>query len=257
MDYGGGRISYYAEDGTIDAAGYHEEFLIGGYDENAPEDNTGPQVELWMNDEQFVLGGMTDQNPFIHAKVFDEHGINTAGSGIGHDILAILDENSANAIVLNDYYESDLDSYQKGTVRYPLSDLESGKHTLTLRLWDVYNNPGEAYTEFVVAENASLAIDRILNYPNPFTTNTAFYFEHNAPGQNLDVQIEIFTVSGKIVKVIEGVYGGEGFRVGPIAWDGRDDFGDKIGKGVYVYKVSVQNAAGSSVEEFEKLVILN
>lgn len=257
IDLGIGRISYYAENGETDASGFYEDFQVGGTYENAAEDQQGPEVQLWMNDETFVMGGITDQHPLIYSRVFDENGINTVGTGIGHDIQATLNEESANAIVLNDFYESDLDSYQRGTIRYPLSDLPNGKHTLKLRVWDVYNNPSEAYTEFVVADNSDLAIKHLLNYPNPFTTNTGFYFEHNAPGQNLDVRIEIYTVSGKLVKIIDGYYGGEGYRVGPISWDGRDDFGDRIGRGTYVYRVKIKTPAGKSVEEFEKLVILN
>lgn len=257
IDYGTGRISYYADNSITDAAGFYEDFLIGGRDEFAAEDNQGPEVQLWMNDETFVMGGITDQNPAIYSKVFDENGINTVGTGIGHDIQATLNEESANAIVLNDFYESDMDSYQSGTIRYPLSDLPNGKHTLKLRVWDVYNNPSEAYTEFIVADNSDLAIEHVLNYPNPFTTNTSFYFEHNAPGQNLEVRIEVFTVSGKLVKIIDGIHGGEGYRVGPVNWDGRDDFGDRIGRGTYIYRVKVKTPTGKSVEEYEKLVILN
>jgi hypothetical protein len=257
FDFGKSKISYYADDGTIDANGAYEKMVIGGRSENAGSDQKGPEVNLWMNDESFVVGGMTDQNPNLFAKVFDENGINTVGNGIGHDITAILDENTANAIVLNDYYESDLDSYQSGTITYPFDKLEEGKHTLSLKVWDVYNNSGKAFTEFIVADNSELAIDHILNYPNPFTTNTAFYFDHNAPGQELDVRIQVFTVSGKLVKTLDAIFASNSYRAGPIYWDGRDEFGDEIGKGVYIYKVKVTAPTGKTVNKFEKLVLLN
>ena len=254
---GDGRISYYAENGSVDAAGGFEDFVIGGVSGDIAGDDQPPTVELYMNNQDFVFGGLTDENPDLFAIVFDSNGINTVGNGIGHDIVAVLDENTSNSIVLNDYYESDLDSYQKGSIRYPFNQLSEGRHTLRLKVWDVHNNSGEAETEFVVASNAKLALEHILNYPNPFTTNTAFYFEHNQPGQNLSVRIQVFTVSGKLVKIIDGNYLSDGFRVGPIQWDGRDDYGDKIGKGVYVYKLQVTAPSGDTVDEFEKLVILN
>ncbi|WP_170264987.1 type IX secretion system sortase PorU [Salibacter halophilus] len=257
FDFGNAKISYYADDGSVDANGAYEKMVIGGRSENAGSDQKGPEVNLWMNDESFVVGGMTDQNPNLFAKVFDENGINTVGNGIGHDITAILDENTANAIVLNDYYESDLDSYQSGTITYPFEKLEEGKHTLSLKVWDVYNNSGKAFTEFIVADNSELAIDHILNYPNPFTTNTAFYFDHNAPGQELDVRIQVFTVSGKLVKTLDAIFASNSYRAGPIYWDGRDEFGDEIGKGVYIYKVKVTAPTGKTVNKFEKLVLLN
>ena len=99
-------------------------------------------------------------------------------------------------------------------------------------------------------------IEHLLNYPNPFTTNTSFYFEHNRPNQNLEVQIQIFTVSGKLVKTINSLQTNTGFRVGPISWDGRDDFQDNIGRGTYIYKLKVKDMNGEFIEKLEKLVIL-
>ena len=96
----------------------------------------------------------------------------------------------------------------------------------------------------------------MLNYPNPFTTKTSFYFEHNQPCCYLEVMIQIFTISGKLIKTIETVVSTDGFRNEPIAWDGRDDFGDNIGRGVYFYKLRVKNQDGKYAEKLEKLVIL-
>ena len=96
----------------------------------------------------------------------------------------------------------------------------------------------------------------MLNYPNPFTSNTDFYFEHNRPNQLLDIQIQIFTVSGKLVKTINTLVNNNSFRVGPISWNGKDDFQDNIGRGTYIYKLKVKDEYGEYVEKLEKLVIL-
>lgn len=255
-DFGVGRVSYYTVDGNVDGHGHSEEFIIGGALEGAQLNTVGPEVNLYLNDTTFVFGGMTDETPILLAKVFDENGVNTVGSGIGHDIKAILDENTNDPIILNDFYESDLDTYQSGSVRYQLDQLEEGEHTLSLKVWDVHNNSSESYTEFVVASSAELALDHVLNYPNPFTTYTEFMFEHNQACDLLEVQIQVFTVSGKMVKSINRSVRTEGFRSEPIAWDGLDDFGDAIGRGVYVYRVKVTTPEGQSAEQFEKLVIL-
>jgi hypothetical protein len=209
-----------------------------------------------LNDSTFVFGGITNENPLLYAVMRDENGINTVGSGIGHDIKAILDGESASPIVLNDFYESDLDTYQSGAIRYQLNDLSEGLHTLNLKVWDIHNNSSEVYTEFVVASSANLALDHVLNYPNPFTTHTEFMFEHNQACAFLDVQIQVFSVSGKMVKTLNRVVRTDGFRSDPIAWDGLDDFGDTIGRGVYVYRVQVTTPEGQKAEKFEKLVIL-
>ncbi len=255
--YGIGRISYYAENGTEDANGSYEKIIIGGSNNNAPKDFVGPEIGLYMNDNKFVFGGMTNENPVLFSTLKDENGINTVGNGIGHDLTAVLDANTENSIVLNDYYQSDLNSYKSGTVRYPFSSLSEGKHSLKLKVWDVYNNSSESYTEFVVAKSAELALSHVLNYPNPFTTKTQFYFEQNQCCTSLEVEVQVFTITGKLVKTIAMFAQTEGFRSEPIEWDGRDDFGDKIGRGVYVYRVRVKTTEGKTAEKYEKLVILN
>ena len=177
-------------------------------------------------------------------------------NGIGHDITITLDGETSNKIILNDYYEAELDNYQKGKVEYLLNEMDPGLHTIDFKVWDVHNNSSEATLEFVVAETEDFVIEHLLNYPNPFTTNTSFYFEHNRPNQNLEVQIQIFTVSGKLVKTINSLQSNTGFRVGPISWDGRDDFQDNIARGTYIYKLKVKDMNGEFIEKLEKLVIL-
>ena len=132
-------------------------------------------MKLFINDNTFISGGTTNQSPILIAEFEDESGINTA-SGIGHDIVAILDENTPHPILLNDYYVSDLNTYQSGKIRYPLNSLAEGNHTLSLKVWDVQNNSSSSYTDFVVSNQADLALTHILNYPNPFTTKTKFLF---------------------------------------------------------------------------------
>ncbi|KAB1067520.1 type IX secretion system sortase PorU [Tamlana haliotis] len=260
---GYGRVNFYAENeaSTFDQAGASENVVkIGGLNENAPEDNEGPVINLYMNDENFVTGGITNESPTLLVKLEDLNGVNTA-SGIGHDIVAILDGDEKNPIILNDYYQTEVDDYTRGVVSFPLRDLEPGLHTLTLKAWDVYNNSSVSEIQFMVFDkDQELVINNVLNYPNPFVDYTEFWFNHNS-SESLDVSIQIFTVSGKLVRTLNGQTSG-GAVVNSslsrdIVWDGRDDFGAKIGKGVYVYKLKVHSTLlNKTVEKIEKLVIL-
>ncbi|WP_298555480.1 type IX secretion system sortase PorU [uncultured Algibacter sp.] len=260
---GFGKVSFYAKNEALteDQSGANINAVkIGGLNEDAPEDNTGPIVTLYMNDENFVTGGITNESPTLLAKMEDVNGINTA-SGIGHDIVAIIDGDETNPVVLNDYYQTEVDDYTKGTVSFPFRDLESGLHTLTLKAWDVYNNSSISEIQFIVFDkDQSLVIDNVLNYPNPFVNYTEFWFNHNS-SEPLDVSIQIFTVSGKLVRTLNGQTAG-GIKTTSslsrnIVWDGRDDFGDRIGKGVYIYKLKVHSdLLNKTVEKIEKLVIL-
>lgn len=256
---GNGRISFYAktqQPSIQDQTGYDTSIKIGGINADAPEDNIGPTVRLYMNDETFISGGITNENPIFLAFLEDENGINTA-SGIGHDIVAILDGDENNPYILNDYYETELDNYQKGKVRFPFFNLATGLHTITFRAWDVYNNPISAEIQFIVVGEESVSLTNVLNYPNPFVNYTQFWFSHNHPFEPLDVQVQIFTITGKVIKTINQVVNTDGFLSREISWDGKDDFGDRIGKGVYIYKLTVKSSlTNKKSEKIEKLVIL-
>ncbi len=255
-NYGPGKISFYGNDISTDANGSFDGVIIGGSSDSISGDNEGPVMRIFMNDDKFVFGGTTDENPRILVYISDSSGINTVGTGIGHDLTAILDDKTVNPIVLNDYYEADKDSYQSGKITYQLKKLEDGAHKLTVKVWDVHNNSSEDFTEFIVAPSEDIIIKNLLNYPNPFTTSTSFYFEHNQPSAELDVLIQVFTVSGKLVKTIESQITATGYRCGPFVWDGLDDFGSRIGRGVYIYRLKVRTNSGKTIEKFEKLVIL-
>jgi hypothetical protein len=254
--FGLGKISYYANSETIDASGVDTLFYVGGINPNGINDVRGPEIDLFLNTEKFIPGGITDENPLLIAKIFDESGINMVGNGIGHDITAIIDNNTAKPIILNDYFSNELDSYQKGEINFQLRDLEQGKHTLTLKVWDVNNNSSESTIDFEVRKREMFSINHVLNYPNPFTTNTSFFFEHNQLCSNLEVMIQIMTISGKLVKTIRQDIFNDCFRSDGISWDGRDDFGDQLAKGVYIYRLIVKNPEGLRAEKIEKLVLL-
>nr|WP_278022793.1 type IX secretion system sortase PorU [Flavobacterium ginsengisoli] len=253
-----GRISFYSKknEALENQTGYNNTIKIGGINENAPQDNISPKVKLYMNDETFVSGGITNESPFLLAFLEDENGINTA-SGIGHDIVAILDGDVSNPYILNDYYQTKLDDYTNGNLRFPLRNLAPGLHTISFTAWDVYNNPVTSEIQFTVVGDDSLTLSHVLNYPNPFSTYTQFWFSHNRPYEPLEVQVQVMTITGKVVWTKNQTVTTEGFLSREITWDGRDDFGDKIGKGVYIYKLTVKsNLTNKKAEKYEKLVIL-
>jgi hypothetical protein len=255
--FGNGKSSFYAfTPGNDNAGGYSKDFIVGGIDTSGLNDNIGPEITLYLNDESFVNGGITDEAPILIAELFDESGINTVGNGIGHDITVILDDETSAAKVLNEFYEADLDTYKSGSLRYPFNSLEPGIHTLTFKAWDVNNNSSDAKIEFIVQEREEVALDHVLNYPNPFTTSTKFMFEHNQVCAALETQIEVFTVTGRLVKTINTEVKTQGFRTEGIHWDGKDDFGDQLAKGVYVYRVTVTNPDGGTAQAMEKLYLL-
>ena len=255
--YGNGKLSFYVSNNELDKAGFNNAIIVGGINENAPEDTLGPEIQLFMNDESFLDGANTNASPNLIAKLSDLSGINTSLTAVDHDIVGILDGDESNPIIMNDFYQTELDDFTKGKVIYRLRDLSVGPHTLKLKAWDTYNNSSETILNFVVVSDTSITLDNVLNYPNPFVNYTEFWFNHNKPNEPLEVQVQIFTVSGKLIKTINQQVQTNGNLVRNIVWNGLDDFGNKLGKGVYIYKLKVTSTISNiSSEKYEKLVIL-
>ena len=252
--YGQGKLSYYAIDEILgEATGAYEDISIGGISDVNILDFEGPVIELFLNDTNFVSGGYTNNSPTLLALLFDESGINTVGTGIGHDLTAVLNEDTWGQYILNDYYESDLNSYQSGHVRFPFSDLEDGEHSLKFKAWDVFNNSSEMELLFYVSSESELSLFDVLNYPNPSSSFTQFMFEHNRPDDVLDVRIDIFSLSGQLIHTLSNTIISTGFRNESMIWN----IDDSVERGIYIYRVSVKSQNDNSIsEKTEKLIIL-
>lgn len=257
-NYGNGKLSFYGNNTETDGHGYNTQIIVGGSSDSALIDQNGPEVSLYINDESWVHGAITGSTPLLLAKVRDENGINMVGNGIGRDLSAILDKGSPEeqVIVLNEFYQSKLDSYQEGEIRYRFGRLNPGKHTLELKVWDVYNNSSIATTEFEVLETSTPEIRNLLNYPNPFNTSTEFHFDHNQAGKDITVHLKIMNISGRVVySATEQVQWGSTHYNG-MAWDGRDQFGAPLARGVYIYQITLINADGDKSQAMQKLFLM-
>lgn len=257
LNYGKGKISYYTKDTITDANGYFDNFIIGGKDPDISTINSGPVIRLFIDNTNFISGGRTSKNPVLLAFLKDTNGINFTGLGIGHEIISVLDDKTSNPIVLNDYYNPDTDSYQSGTVTYPMSDLSIGLHKLRMTVWDNYNNPSRAEILFFVFDQPVLSVGNVINFPNPFSEFTHFRF---TPFQNagaLDIRIQIFSYTGQVIKTIESTVSEYGNTPIDIYWDGRDDNGNKRVSGLYLYQLLVKGGNGAFTQTTQKMIILN
>lgn len=256
--YGNAKISMYAssEDYSLDANGSNLELVVGGSNPNAVPDNSPPLIELYMDDSTFVNGGLTGQNSILLVNLFDENGINISTAGVGQEIIATLD--GLESYILNEFYKSDLNTFQSGRVTFPLKELSKGEHEIEVRASDTYNNFNTEYIQFIVAENGEMALEQVMNYPNPFNGITTFAFDHNRAGEDLEVKIEIYSSTGSRVKELNYLIENAQSRIDGLTWDARGDFGENLGRGLYVYRVSVRsNSDGVKNHQIEKLVIIN
>ncbi len=254
-DFGIGKVSYYAHSDRLEAKGLDTNLIIGGINPNAEDDNIGPIVQPYIDNEKFRDGGITGPNPLLYVKLSDDNGINVSGNSVGHDLVAILDDDVQNQFILNDYYQTEENDYSKGYVYFPMYNLPEGKHTIRVKAWDAHNNSGEGSISFEVRGKESGVIGDLYNYPNPFFDYTTFVFQHNQEGEEMDVTINIYTTAGALVRTINQKITTTGNRT-EIQWDGTGNNGATITKGMYIYKLHLKTAKGISATAHQKLVLL-
>ncbi len=258
-NFGSGKIDYYAHDSVNDVSGFFNKVVIGSISANldTSADNSKPFIKLYMNDTTFVNGGITDEYPTLLALVSDQHGINPGGNSLGHDILATLDNDSKQIYILNSYFQTDLDNYKQGSVAFKFPRLTAGEHTVTFKIWNIFNNSEQATLKFIVRGADNLSIQKVYNYPNPFSDYTNFFFEHNQNDMNLDITIDIFNMAGGKVKELKATLLSTGYTSTPIFWDGKDENGNKIRQGIYIYRILLRSLKGSVLSKAQKMIIMN
>lgn len=255
ITYGGtdGRLSIFFQDDRMYGAGFKDGIPVGGTELNF-SDTEGPKIIIDFEGQDFMSGGFVEPNAVLNISVRDElSGVNIIGD-IGHKISMVLDEEEDKKVDLTDYFQYDMDSYISGNIVYSLEDLEKGNHIIRVKAWDNFNNSAEVSAEFTVVSPDKLVIRDVLNYPNPFSSNTEFTFWMN---QSCEVDIRIFTISGRLVRKLDHLWAVTGFN--RFAWDGRDRDGDPLANGVYLYQIKASGKQGSksiSAQEIERCVIL-
>ncbi|MDD5696188.1 MAG: type IX secretion system sortase PorU, partial [Bacteroidales bacterium] len=258
LNYGPGRISYYAMDSIVDATGFYDEFVIGGTDNDSSTDDQGPGITLYLNDPVFKPGDYVNSQPILFVYLSDPGGINALGTGIGHDIIATLDNESEKIIVMNDYFHFDMDSYQAGSIQYIMPVLETGYHTLSLKAWDLKNNSSTVSIDFNVSDTIDLQVRQVVNYPNPFRDITYFTFLHNQFNEILSAEVWIYNIGGSLIRRIGPTeITTSGYEATSLFWDGKTETGGDVKPGVYIYHLILDNHKNSLNQLSGKLIVLD
>ncbi|MCS7019449.1 MAG: type IX secretion system sortase PorU [Cytophagales bacterium] len=243
--WGKGKIYAYAMDNNrnADAAGVWDA-IVGGTTTNIIPDNTPPQIRLFMDSEQFQNGGSTRPDTELLAFFQDDTGINISRTGIGHDIVATLDERQT--FILNDLYGADIDNPRKGSLRLPLKGLEKGEHRIHVKAWDLHNNPAEATIRFWVEEEP-LQITDVKVFPNPVTSHTdvlRWQFTHNRTGSDFAVSVVLYDLMGrKIAEQQTELYNVRQTQIEILQEAMPIELRD-LAKGAYLYQVIIESLSG-------------
>ena len=253
-----GKLSVYAYDALSrrDANGGLS-FKVGGSEPDSPFDDQGPIIQAFMGDTTFTSGGIVNTNSILVVDLQDASGINISDDGTGKSLVAFLD-GSEPPYILNDYYESYIDDFTRGSVHFPLTGLSSGKHSITVQAWDAHNNPAETTIEFVVTDGEHLVIETFGNFPNPFVSETSIFFTHNRSGDDLEAQLTIFSAGGMQLKTYQYDIPQSSYRVDLGEINNLYDFEKKLPGGLYLARLIVRSLTnGSKTERVAKLIVVN
>jgi hypothetical protein len=237
-----GKIIFYYFDLSSDGLAYTNKIIVGGTDTTAVNDNEGPEIEIFFEDARYINSYLVGPEPNLIVKLSDETGLNTTGTGVGHKMEGILNRDQGNPIDFTDYFIGELDAGGKrGEINYKFDRMNDGDYTIDVKAWDVFNNFSTEGAFFTVVSTNDLVIRDIYNFPNPFAVNTTFTFQHNLT-KDVDVKINIYTIAGRLIKQLEEKNINQKFV--KVHWDGRDDDGDQLGNGTYLYKIIVKTTDG-------------
>ncbi len=242
-----GKMNFYLFNNSVDGIGFTSNIIVGGTDSSVSNDGKGPMIDIFFDDENYQNSYLVGSNPEIIIKLFDETGLNTTGTGIGHKLEGILNEQFNKPIDFTNYFVGDLDAGGKsGKVNYKFNSLSNGEYSIQVKAWDIFNNFSTEKTYFSVVGDNNLIVRDVYNYPNPFSSSTTFTFQQNLLIP-LNVKIKIYTIAGRLIKTIEKFNINEKFVL--IDWDGRDNDGNELANGTYLYKLIVSSTDGSFTKD--------
>ncbi|MDR0763362.1 MAG: type IX secretion system sortase PorU [Bacteroidales bacterium] len=258
-NYGFGKISYYAySDSLGDASGYFNEITVGGFNNDVTPDTLAPEVHLYIDHNGFIDGSTVGKLPHLYAEISDRYGINTTGTGIGHDMELIIDGDEKNPIIVNRLFQYKTGSYTEGNLSYPLH-LQTGKHTAKIKVWNVFNISATASIEFQVNDNEKFQVFDFYSIPNPVRTgnNIAFYFSHNAEEKLSRCEISVYNLMGtRITGFTYDLSSNHGYIVGPLNWNFANSGGALLQKGLYIVSVKVITESGFSAKTSDKIIFV-
>ena len=236
-------INFYAYDSLEDARGSFKNFWFSGISEDALNDKQAPSLQAWINSKNFVNGDIVAASGSMFlAELSDYFGINASGTSIGRDIIAIIDENYSDPIVLNGFFQGWLNNYKGGNIAWMMPDFSVGTHTITLRAWDYNGNSSEVTLTFnVVGESEILRINSVSVVPNPFSSDVSVVVNHNLPGQNITATIEVYDLNGRVVYRERKEFSHSDSALTPFVWNGKNGFGGALPDGYYPTRVILES----------------
>ena len=251
-----GRLVFYAvnKELSTEANGSNEDFLVGGYNESIDTDSVGPDIFMYLNDEDFQDGDAVNSKPVFVAELHDESGIQYNGNGIGHDLQLCIDGDPKKTYNLNGYYTQKTGDYTRGIVSFAdMQELEPGAHWLSFRAWDMLNNTSVKTMKFVVGQDLEPEVLSLMMEEDIVSGHTNFHIGYNFPGLTCQFSLEIFSTTGMLQWKKEFNAANENGTVS-VPWNGHNGAGASLNNGIYICRVTASYNGGKKSQKEKKFI---
>lgn len=245
-------------DGLTDAMGVCRDLYVFGLDETAEADTEDPVIHsMVVNHPSFTGGDRVNEQPTVIATLSDNVGINLSTAGVGHQMTVTVDGTTTYTDVSGSFtLDPDTERGMSGTVSYRIPDvLSAGRHTLRLRVFDLAGNYAEQQVEVEVVPGLAPKIAEVYTDTNPAVDKANFYVTHNRPDERLTVRVTVYNLLGQPVWSGEATGRSDMFTSVPLTWDLTDSAGRRVGRGVYIYRATIENAAGQFDTASKKIAV--
>ncbi|MDL2223298.1 type IX secretion system sortase PorU [Bacteroidales bacterium OttesenSCG-928-M11] len=252
-----GKINFYALDNEsgIDANGYFINYKLFGSNNDGEWTEDSPEIiEMYLNSSSFKEGDKVNATPFFYAKVYDEEGINVAGSGLGHDITISINSVPRVGYNLNSYYTVLNDGM--GEIKYSIPELQDGEYILTFTIWDILNNPTVKTLSFVVDSKLRPDVIDVIASDNPARVKTTFEIIHDRPESKLGVEIFVYDLTGRAIWNYRETASSNWDNCLTVDWTLVDGKNSRVAPGTYIYKAIISTPNGKATTKAKKLIVL-
>ena len=248
-----GRITLYStgETGFEDCNGFAECFYFNGSEQNTEADTLAPVIKLYLDSRSFADGGATSTSPTLIADISDDAGINVGQGSLGNNMELLIDGDNNSPIEMSQYFSFNFGSYNQGEILYPMGELSSGKHKLSLRVSDVNGNTTLSHLDFYIPQKEMTGWE-VAATDCPVRTSTRFICTLSEPSETAEhITFEVYDLSGRKVWNSEQVPLHAGSIGASTTWHANT-----TSEGVYLYRAVMETESKKQTSKAKKIIVL-
>ncbi len=228
--------------------------IAGSY--TVTRDTMKPSIQILFDDRNISDGGYVSGNTTIQINLLSSNLLRDTshGSIVAADLVNLNNTNENYQVsyynyLINEFEQPEFSSLQGGPLQAflrfkPITPYATGEWLLTAAVTDASGNTDTLQWHFTIS-NVN-GIEEVMNYPNPFKDKTDFTFVLKSDAA-ADMKIIVYTIAGRKIRTLTPTDLHAGFNM--IEWDGRDDNGNEVANGTYLYRVVINGKNGDNVSD--------